>query len=139
MKSKCDLKIIYFAFVVDFLSVLIIKYAKYINSNTYIIKTSEMIIKSKGYDIMKYLGFMLFQSFYLLTLSYIVVIIFLYKRNLNIYLKRNTVLIIILFSFDTVLRLFNLKRIVLYSNAFRFVIICLFTNLVVYIKYKKII
>lgn len=137
MKKIKEIFILYIGIFIDIFAYALLKYSKFFNGEFSFIKTQNLIFKSVELQYSYFIGFLIMLFFYVLGFVYIFIIRFKYKNNIIISLKKSTFFMIVILLFDWVLCLFNIKAMVTSSHAFRFVIICLLTNLVVYIKYKK--
>lgn len=138
MKNKIDLLIINIGFALEFIAMVMLKYAQYL----YFINPEEITISKRFFNNIEanttYIcGYYILLIFYSLAIMYIAFIICSYNKKHIICLKRNTIRLLILLFGDIIIYGFDFKNIIIYSFAFKFVIICLLTNLVVYIKYKK--
>lgn len=137
VKMKYDQLIILLSFITELFSMIIIKYEKIIYISNPTFKIGKILLRSNEANLIYYMSYIFLHFFYLYSIIYIIIIIYYFKQNINIKLKRNSILILVLFICDLVLYFFDIERMVKYSDSLRFIIICLLTNLVVYIKYKK--
>ena len=128
---------LYIGLIVEIIMMFLFRYLNYLYLFQPIIISSGNIQKNPNikYNRMICLNLRLF--FYILILIYIITIIHKYHNYIYINLKKNTSVLLIIVIIDFACSLFDLQILIMYSNALRFVIICLLTNLVVYIKYKK--
>lgn len=136
MRKKTDVLIIYIGFFMDIFLMIFLKYFQRLLFLQLVIKTIDNYnIYNKCVSLFFTYTYILL--FCLLAVIYIILIYRKYKKHIYIDIKRNNTVLIVLLICDLTLNLFNFKTIISYSYAFRFVVICLLTNLVVYIKYKK--
>ena len=137
MKRKKEITLILSTFIIDFFNAVFFRYSRYLYFLFSVIKVQKNIsIYSEAY-ICKIIGYILGLLFYVMAIIYISFIVNDYKNNITVLMKETTFYLLLLLLFDMILYLFNLRAMIYESDAFCFVIICLLTNLVVYIKYKK--
>ena len=137
MKNKIDLIVIYLGFIYELLIRFLFIYSQYLFNINPDLKVENIYFMSSEAVINLTIGYLINLSFYLLCALYMLAIFYKMKTNACINIERNTMFLVALLFFDTILFFFNFRAIFFDSYAFRFVIICLLTNLVVYIKYKK--
>lgn len=136
MKEKIDLIIINVSFILELFIVISLRYSQYLCYISVYFKSEKTIYNKEAYLNFKFIYFFMF-LFYILSFIYIMAISYKYKSRIRINFKLNTMFLISFLICDFCLYLFNIKAMIYESNAFRFIIICLLTNLVVYTKYKK--
>ena len=137
MKNKIDLIVIYLGFIYELLIRFLFIYSQYLFNINPDLKVENIYFMSSEAVINLTIGYLINLSFYLLCALYMLAIFYKMKTNACINIERNTMFLVALLFFDTILFFFNFRAIFFDSYAFRFIIICLLTNLVVYIKYKK--
>ena len=137
MKNKIDLIVIYLGFIYELLIRFLFIYSQYLFNINPDLTVENIYFMSSEAVINLTIGYLINLSFYLLCALYMLAIFYKMKTNACINIERNTMFLVALLFFDTILFFFNFRAIFFDSYAFRFVIICLLTNLVVYIKYKK--
>ena len=135
MKNNVDLLVIDLAIIIEVFMKLAFKYSKYFDFIYFI--NEKTIIKNYESFISFSIAIFLLIIFYLLIFAYVICILYKLKKEIKINIKKNTFFLILLFIIDCILYFFNFKTMFLNSDALLFVINCLLTNLVVYIKYKK--
>ena len=137
LNYKIDLLIVQISLIFNLFTAALLRYIQYLYlSDMSIVSTSHNIFSKEAYISFYFVHKSLY-LFYFAGLIYIIVIVFKYCEQYLIYLKQNSFFLILILNCDIILYSFNFKAILKNSYAFRFVIICLLTNLVVYIKYKK--
>ena len=137
MKNKIDLIIIFLGYLNELLILFLFKYSQILMIISPAIKMTDIFIKYRETQIIFYIGKSMTFLFYILGFIYCLDVIAMYRSNEFVEIKRNTIYLFSLLLCDYILFLFNFRAILLDSYAFRFIVICLLTNLVVYIKYKK--
>lgn len=137
MKKRNELIIIYIGYITKLVSSLMFKYFKYSNYLFPKTKVTNVVLFNREAYLSKTIGCIIILAFYILSLLYIFFIRCKYLENDLIFLKKDTFYLILLLLFDYTLYMFNIKIMIYESNALKFVIVCLLTNLIVYIKYKK--
>lgn len=137
MNLKIDVFIIYLSYIIELFSMLILKYSQNVLSVDSVERNTEIILKNNEASLCFYIGYAVLLIFNILTILYVLIMFYTYKKDRNINLVSNNLLLIVLLIIDFSLRFFDVKRMIRNSDSLRFVIICLLTNLVVYIKYKK--
>lgn len=137
MKNCIDKIIIQISFIIEFIINISFKYSKYLYYSYLTKRTPEFLFDKYEANISYSISYLISLIFYILIILYVLVIIKWYINNKIIDLKTNSKYLLSILIFDIMLYLFNIKAMIYESNAFRFVIIGLLTNLIVYIKYKK--
>lgn len=137
MRKNLDSITIYFGLLIEFLLMFLIKYSHYLNFYYLVKKNSSIMFKNSEAKICFSLAHVFALLFSLLGVLYIVIILIKITKKNIINVKKNTFYLFVIMFIDFALFLFDFKAILISSHAFRFVIICLITNLIVYIKYKK--
>ena len=137
MKNKIDLIVIYLGFTNELLIRFLFIYSQTLFDINPNLKVENIYFKSSEAIIYFNMGNYINLSFYFLSIIYIFAIVYKIYINEFVDLKKNTIYFVVLLFFDAILFFFNFRAIFFDSYAFRFVIICLLTNLVVYKKYKK--
>lgn len=137
MEKKIDLIVFLLSYVNELLVLFLYKYSKYLLQLQPIFKFDNILFINDEAMINYNIGTYVERFFYFLSIVYLFDIIMKYYNNKCIEIKKNTLFILGLFFCDCFLYFFNIHAQIIESHAFRFVIICLLTNLVVYIKYKK--
>ena len=135
---KNNMMIVYISYFLEFFSMLLFRYSK----RNYLLfpeeKTIDFYISNKEAYLCNIMGDLILLMFYILAIIYIYNMIKdIMNKQQNIYLKKSTLYLLNLLFFDSILYFFDFRAIIYESHALKFVIICLLTNLVVYIKYKK--
>lgn len=137
MENRNELMIIYIGYLTELVSSFLFKYFKYSNYLFPKTKVTDVVLFHREAYLSKTAGCIIILVFYILSFLYIFYIRGKYKENVLIFLKKDTFYLLLLLLFDYTLYMFNIKIMIYESNALKFIIICLLTNLVVYIKYKK--
>lgn len=137
MQKNQEIFILYFGYIIELIAYICLKYAKYYKGEFSLIKVENVILKNMESKYSFLIGFIISFTFYILAMIYVAIIVYKYKNNMSISLKKNNLVLLIMLITDWLLCLLNIRAMISSSYAFRFVIICLLTNLVVYIKYKK--
>lgn len=137
MKDKIDIIVIYLVLVINLIMMSILKYSQLLYYKYPMIITKVNFVNYEEAKFIHNIGMVLIGSFYLLSIIYVIIIIYKLCMNYKINLRRNNISLFIVILSDYILNLFNISIMCRNSHAFRFVIICLITNLIVYIKYKK--
>ena len=137
MKYNIDTYFLYFGGIFELFIMTAFIYSQYRFFSNPIIRNDVNLINDVEALMCFKIAKQLIYLFYIIGFFYLVLIVKKLRNNLNINLKKNTLILFFILMFDWVLFLFDFQAMMIDSYAFRFVIICLLTNLVVYIKYKK--
>ena len=137
MKKKIDLIAIYFGFIFELTTSIIFKYIRYLNNLSVVVVSTSHKTYNEIADLSYNITHVSLVFFYFLMAVYILSIFSKYLKQQIINFKQNNCVLLLFTICDLVLYFFNIKAMIENSYAIRFVIICLLTNLVVYIKYKK--
>ena len=132
-----DIVIIYCGIMIDFFEKLIFKYSKYVDTINPAVLTSNSFLMSSEARFSYNIGCFTILFYYFLNCIYIYTIVKKCYSKQIIDLKRNTYALFMLLVCDFVLNSMEIKGVIYNHDTLIFVIICLLTNLVVYIKYKK--
>lgn len=137
MKNKIDLMVIYIGCINELLIRLLFRNSHYLFSKSINLKIENIYYRSREAMIYFKIGNFINLTFYFLSIIYIFAIVYKIYINEFVDLKKNTIYFVVLLFFDAILFFFNFRAMLFDSSFSHFVIICLLTNLAVYIKYKK--
>ena len=137
MKKTIDNYVIILGCFIDLIVMSILKYSQYLWYSNPIIKREGVFLKNEEAMFIYYKTLNVLLVFYVLGFIYLLIIIYKFKKNIYIDLKKNTLFLLVFLLVDAIFYFFNFRKMFRYSDALKFIIICLLTNLVVYIKYKK--
>lgn len=137
MKNKIDLIVIYIGCINELLIRFLFRNYHYLLSKSINLKIENIYNRRNEAIVFFKIGNFINLSFYFLSIIYIFGIVYKIYINEFVDLKKNTIYLVVLLFFDAILFFFNLRAMLFDSSLSHFVIICLLTNLIVYIKYKK--
>ena len=129
--------IIYIECINELLIRLLFRNSHYLFSKSINLKIENIYYRSREAMIYFKIGNFINLTFYFLSIIYIFAIVYKIYINEFVDLKKNTIYFVVLLFFDAILFFFNFRAMLFDSSFSHFVIICLLTNLAVYIKYKK--
>lgn len=137
MRKQIDSFIIIISFIIELFLMIFFRYSRFLLNTMPIVITKMDLSKSKEACMGYIIACKILYIFYILCAVYVIIVYHKFKTNQRLNLKKNTFLLLLLCLCDFILYLFDIRAMIISSNAFKFVIICLITNLIVYIKYKK--
>ena len=138
MREKMDIIIIILTYLIELFIMSFLRYSQYMYCEYEIIKLPNAIFNfcfeaDFLYSISNFFNFL----FFILGFTYILSVLFKIKSGYIVNLRKNNFYLLFLMINELLFYLIEIKIMIINSHVFRFVIICLLTNLVVYIKYKK--